>query len=155
MIIGVHEFAAKLIGITPKVIEGLTTEMNRQVLELVRHIKQDKLSGQVLNRRTGALSRSIHAKPTKVTNENIVGAVASGLTVPKLDGSRVSLMAVHEFGAVITAKKAKYLRFKIDGKWIMKKQVTIPKRPVMGPALKEQAPAIDEGLSLAVNRAIL
>lgn len=41
-----------------------------------------------------------------------------------------NIQHVHEFGAVIKAKNAPYLRFQINGKWFRKKQVTIPARPL-------------------------
>lgn len=37
--------------------------------------------------------------------------------------------AIHQFGGVIRAEGRKALRFKINGKWVMRKQVTIPARP--------------------------
>ena len=43
---------------------------------------------------------------------------------------------VHEFGATIYPKKAKALRFVIDGKVIFARSVTIPARPYMRPASK-------------------
>lgn len=43
---------------------------------------------------------------------------------------------VHEFGATIFPRKAKMLRFVIDGKVIFARSVTIPARPYMRPAAK-------------------
>jgi phage gpG-like protein len=39
---------------------------------------------------------------------------------------------VHQFGATIQAKHAAYLRFVVGGKWVSKKEVTIPARPFLG-----------------------
>lgn len=39
---------------------------------------------------------------------------------------------VHQEGRVIKAKKARYLRFRVGGKYAVKKQVKIPARPVLG-----------------------
>ena len=46
--------------------------------------------------------------------------------------------AVHQFGATIRAKNVPFLRFKINGKWISKKQVTIPARPFLGISLADR-----------------
>ena len=47
-------------------------------------------------------------------------------------GSNLKYAAIHHFGGVIRAKKAKSLRFRIGGVWIMKKAVRIPARPALG-----------------------
>ncbi len=46
-------------------------------------------------------------------------------------GTNVGYARVHQFGAVIRAKAAAYLRFRIGDRWARKKQVTIPARPFM------------------------
>lgn len=43
----------------------------------------------------------------------------------------------HEKGGTIKPKNGKYLRFQIDGKWIMARSVTIPARPYLGPPIKD------------------
>lgn len=40
--------------------------------------------------------------------------------------------AVHQFGATIHAKVAKYLTFKVGNRWARKESVTIPARPMFG-----------------------
>lgn len=40
--------------------------------------------------------------------------------------------AVHQFGKVIKAKNAAWLRFKIGNRWARKRSVTIPARPFLG-----------------------
>jgi len=47
-------------------------------------------------------------------------------------GTNLIYAPVHQFGATIKAKNAPYLRFMIGGKFISKKQVTIPARPFIG-----------------------
>jgi hypothetical protein len=44
---------------------------------------------------------------------------------------------VQEYGASIVAKKSKYLRFKVDGKWRVAESVSIPARPYLSPAYSE------------------
>lgn len=39
---------------------------------------------------------------------------------------------IHQTGGVIKAKRAKFLRFKINGQWVMRKSITMPARPFLG-----------------------
>lgn len=50
-------------------------------------------------------------------------------------GTNVVYGPTHEFGATIHAKKGSYLRFQIAGQWRTVKQVVIPKRPFLEPAM--------------------
>jgi phage virion morphogenesis protein len=47
-------------------------------------------------------------------------------------GTSVPYAAVHQFGATITAKTGRGLRFKIGEAWVTVKSVTIPARPYLG-----------------------
>ena len=47
-------------------------------------------------------------------------------------GSNLKYSAIHHFGGVIRAKRAKTLRFRIGDAWIMRKAVRIPARPALG-----------------------
>lgn len=51
--------------------------------------------------------------------------------------NRTKYAAIHQKGGLIKAKRAKYLRFKIGGRFISRKQVRIPARPMIprGPGL--------------------
>lgn len=47
-------------------------------------------------------------------------------------GTNVKYAAIHQFGGKIKAKKKKFLKFAVNGKWAQKKVVTIPARPYIG-----------------------
>jgi len=56
-------------------------------------------------------------------------------------GTDVVYARIHDQGGTIVPKKAKWLRFKINGKWVMTKKVKIPKykgRGYMTPAYETQ-----------------
>ena len=56
-------------------------------------------------------------------------------------GTNVVYAPVHEFGATIIPKTAKFLRFKVGGRWVRTKKVIIPPYKGKGflrPALKEK-----------------
>lgn len=51
---------------------------------------------------------------------------------------------IHQFGGVITAKKSKYLRFKINGREVFAKSVVIPARPFLGVSETDKDAVKDE-----------
>lgn len=60
--------------------------------------------------------------------------------------------AVHEFGATITPKRAKYLQWEDEqGNWHRAKQVTIPARPYLRPAFDLNKDLILEEIQIALR----
>jgi phage virion morphogenesis protein len=47
-------------------------------------------------------------------------------------GTNDKRAAIHQYGGIIRAKRAKALRFSIGGQWAVKKLVRIPARPFIG-----------------------
>jgi phage virion morphogenesis protein len=47
-------------------------------------------------------------------------------------GTNVKYAPIHQHGGVITAKRAKYLRFRVGKSWARKKSVKMPARPFIG-----------------------
>lgn len=79
-------------------------------------------SGQAL-RNTGRMLRSI---VDRVDGQGVT--VGTNLRVP---GGSASLPAVHQYGATIVPRTAQFLTFRINGRFVAVKQVTIPARPFM------------------------
>lgn len=77
--------------------------------------------------RTGNLRRSIHMETTERSREHVQVEV----------GTDLEYAAIHEFGGVITPKKAKALHFFIGAKAIFTRAVHMPARPYLRPALDE------------------
>ncbi len=82
--------ALKMYG--ANVMAALLTKTQALTLDLQRHVVEDKLSGQVLNVRSGDLRRSIQQDVTQ-TGDLIVGRVFSS--------GDVKYAAIHEFGGDI------------------------------------------------------
>jgi phage gpG-like protein len=100
--------------------EAVRIGIGRTTLQLLTAVKEDKLSGQVLQVRTGRLRRSINQR-VDVSGGSVVGTV----------GTNVSYGKTHELGLTIKAhlveaKKAKALRFQLGGKTMFRKSVMIP-----------------------------
>lgn len=124
----------------------------RASLLLLRRSIQEKLSGRVLRVGTGDLKGS-------VSTEMFPGNELGGRV-----GPNKVYAAIHEFGGIIRAKRAKYLHFRIhtstrirskSGKkrlktgvreysWAKVKQVTIPARPYVEPSFKENVSRIEQ-----------
>ena len=100
--------------------------------------------GQPL-RDSGLMNRSITARPD-----------ASGVTIgTNLKHEGVSYPAVHQWGAVITPKRAKRLVFPgPNGRLIFAKKVTIPARPFLPLRKDAAAVALPPAWSEAVVRAL-
>lgn len=58
--------------------------------------------------------------------------------------------AVQEYGAVIQARRAKWLKFQVAGRWAQVQRVMIPARPFLGPGLEAAGTALEEALSNAL-----
>lgn len=50
--------------------------------------------------------------------------------------------AAQEYGAVIQANKAKYLKFRVQGRWVQKQRVELPARPYLRPGAEVAAEAL-------------
>ena len=125
-------------------------------LKLENLVKTGKLNGQVLNRITGALSRSIHHS-VKVENGAVVGSVFSA--------GDVKYAAIHEYGGVtpphiILPKKAQVLAFMgSGGGMVFTKKVNhpgskMPERSFLRSSLKDMSTEISTGLKKSVVDAI-
>ena len=115
---------------------------------------QQKLAGEVLNARSGALARSI---VTSIEED------AAGVSVTVAADGDVKYAAIHEFGGTIPSHeivpdKAKALAFVVGGKQVFAARVnlpavTMPERSYLRASLSEMADEIRAGLSAAVVEA--
>ena len=152
---GDKELIARLDAMPDKVRRALVTKVTALSLKLEAHVKQDKLSGQVLNVRTGALRRSIFSTvDTGVTT--VRGKVASS--------GDVKYAGIHEFGGTtppheIVPVKATVLSFMIGGKRVFARRVQhpgsrMPERSFLRSALADMAGEITTGLTDAVRQGL-
>lgn len=95
--------------------------------------KTHHLAGATLKPRTHRLQASVKTRVTKEAG-TVVGRV----------GSPVVYAAIHNEGGIIKPKNAKYLTFRINGKWISTKQVTMPKRPWLDNSVEDVKPQLEK-----------
>ena len=101
-IVGDTELVQKLQAIEPKVHDSLLATITRLSIQLQANIKSQKLSGQVLNTRTGTLRRSINQR-VEDTTKSITGIVGIGK-----DAQKYGVM--HEFGLRKVERVSAHLR---------------------------------------------
>lgn len=62
-----------------------------------------------------------------------------GLELQGTLAARAPYAAAQEYGAVIQARRAAYLKFQVQGRWVQVKRVTLPARPFLGPSADDAA----------------
>lgn len=107
-------------GLRTSTIERFQAEKSPEGKKWKQSIRAREEGGKTLTKST-ALRSSIHSE-----------ASADGLAI----GTNDIRAATHHFGdtRIIKAKRKKALRFRINGRWVSKKEVkvTIPARPFLG-----------------------
>jgi phage gpG-like protein len=61
---------------------------------------------------------------------------------------------IHEFGGKIKAKNSGYLNFSVGGRWVKIKEVTIPTRPFLEPAIVNNQQKLDELISDTITKEV-
>ncbi len=154
-LVGGKEFAVKLDQMPDKLNKSLFVAITSLTLQLKNHIIRNKLSGQVLNHRTGNLWRSIQALPVKNTTNFIEGQVISS--------GDVKYAAIHEYGGTIKHPGGTpYLVNKGRAVFVNKRDnpnlpvtsahdIPMPQRSFMRSSLKDFHDKIQSTLTIAVR----
>jgi phage gpG-like protein len=148
------DYSASLAGMPDRLRQALSSKANVLAVALEAKIQQ-KLSGGVLNSRSGALASSIVATVDESSADVSVRIGTSG---------NVKYAAIQEFGGTIppheiVPDKARALAFAIGGKQVFAARVnlpavTVPERSYLRSSLAEMAEEIEEGLVEAVAEAM-
>jgi phage gpG-like protein len=148
------DYSASLAGMPDRVRQALASKANVLAVALEAKIQQ-KLSGGVLNTRSGALASSIIASVDESSADVAVRIGTSG---------DVKYAAIQEFGGTIppheiVPDKAKALAFVVGGKRVFAARVnlpavTMPERSYLRSSLAEMAEEIREGLGETVLEAL-
>jgi hypothetical protein len=150
-LVGDTELIARFAAMPGGLQQGVARAMTRLSLEGQR-LSQQKVSGDVLNVRTGVLRSSINAKPTTVTASSVMGGW----------GTNVSYARPLEMGVPhsweIRPKSARALAFEIGGRTIFAAYVTHPPmapHSFMRSALREMTPRIVAELNATVAEVVI
>ena len=103
-IIGVEAVQSRFVLAASTSRKRVEVEVKRLGIELLNKVKADKLSGQVLNVKTGKLRRSMNMK-----FENSQDGMSASV------GTNTVYARIHEFGGKIFPKNGKALKFTWPG----------------------------------------
>ncbi|USN16573.1 hypothetical protein POLEWNIK_00470 [Brevundimonas phage vB_BpoS-Polewnik] len=148
---GDTEVIAKFKSMPAAVHAALLQKVHALSLKLEAYVKKNKLSGQVLNRKSGRLIRSIGSRVLD-GDKSVFGIVFQSADVP--------YGGIHEYGGktsahVITPKKAKVLAFTKAGATVFARKVNhpgskMPTRSYMRSSLREMSTEISLGMKEAI-----
>jgi phage gpG-like protein len=150
-LVGDKEIIQRLTAMPSAVKDSLRRKVNQLALNLESRVKDQKLSGQVLNVVTGALRRSI---------ANEVNETSTSISAKVFSSGDVKYAAIHEYGGTIhipeiVPDKAKALHFVIGSKDIFAMRVAahdvvMPERSYLRSSLDDMREAIVEGMRQVV-----
>lgn len=137
-IVGREKIIADLNGLQPKLLKQVQDAVKASAYE-VQALTMQKLSGDVLNVRTGRLRRSINVK----FNTSETGAEAT-------IGTNVEYARVHEYGGLVRIKEHMRMMTQAFGRPVKEPReipvaahdVNYPERSFLRSSLKELAPKI-------------
>lgn len=143
----------RLLAMPPVVQRALEIKVKTLALKLEALVKTGKLNGQVLNRVTGALSRSIHHKVDVLAN-GVIGRVFSS--------GDVKYAGIHEFGFRGVVDVKAHVRSMAFGKETQpftvgayQRQVNAPERSFLRSSLHDMSVEISTGMKTAVVEAVM
>lgn len=132
-VVGDREMIARLTSMTKRVRDFLRAALEREAIFETGYVKGQKLSGQVLNVRTGTLRRSINYK-IEETSSRITASV----------GTNVIYGRVHELGAAIHRISSRGKSFTIN----------IPQRSFLASTLRDNDARIRKAMKDAISTAV-
>lgn len=152
---GTEAVAGYLRSLPIRIANALSKAMEREMISLVRYVKEEKLSGQVLKNRTGTLRRKINYQINRSS------AVIEGIV-----GVKLAYAAVHEYGIDKVVNVKPYSR-QMNIAWgrrvalprkievvAHQRHMKLPERSYLRSSLRELSPKIMTALNLAVAQAV-
>jgi hypothetical protein len=153
-LVGDEQLVERLRGISDAVNAGLARCITQLAIDLQRNVQQDKLSGQVLKTRTGALKASIDYR----VDQGARGATAEVFTALRYGAAQeygftgtvsvgASLRGIREaFGRPIAEKTISVRAYD--------RRMALPERSFLRSALDDMTPAIRDAVDAAVAEAV-
>ena len=154
---GAKELAERFENLPSAMRQVLFNAVKKEAFDLAAYVKSDKLSGQVLNRRTGRLSNSVNSAVVDI-DRIVTGTV----------GTNVEYARIHEYGGIIwmiprmQTMYHKTVHGYLEGGLVKKSEsnfatdhavagykITMPERSFLRSALADRAGGIRERLHAA------
>lgn len=148
-LVGDRQLVAKLEAMSDRVRQELLKAVSEQALLLEKHVKDDKLEGQVLKHKTGKLWQSIQSEVDDGA-DSVYGRVFSA--------GDIKYAALHEYGEdvrahtrLLTQVFGRPLKFPV---YATVKEFKMPERSFMRTALADREGEIVASLTAAVDRGV-
>ena len=125
---------------------SIVNEMQAVTVDLTAVVKRDKLSGQVLRRVSGDLSRSVSPNTT-VEGDKIIGTVGTNLFYGR----------IHEYGfngSVAVSAHTRNTKYGAQNVRAHNRRVNLPERSFLRSSLSEMLPEIRERLAKSLARGL-
>lgn len=153
--IGGDVLAAVLRSYGGKVQTAIVQSIGRSALRLQSEVMDNRLSGQVLNIRTGKLHRSIHQQVTSSgglvvgeVNTNVRYGVAHEYGFAGTVNVKASMRQIRQaFGRPL--KSPRYVQIRAHTR-----NVKLPERSFLRSALRDMKPDIEANLQKSIERAL-
>lgn len=153
-IVGAEEVITHLKEVPPRVLGLVRQAVLREIMDLTRYVKEQKLTGQVLKTgKTGHLRQSI-APALTMEDQGLTAQVGTNLVYAR----------IHEYGGmtrahVIQARNKKALAFQVGGQGLVRKSVQhpgskMPERSFLRSSLRENEARIRAAIEAAVARGV-
>jgi hypothetical protein len=151
---GDYDLVLRLRSLPGRIMEVLRVKLDALTHQTTSDIVTEKLSGQVLHRRTGILATSVHATPTLIEGDTIRGGIEAA-------GGPAAYGKIHEMGTEhmweIVGTKNRMLHFWLGEKEVFRKRVSHPAmmaRPFMKPTALELQETLNASLARAIGDVI-
>jgi phage gpG-like protein len=136
-LVGESELMARMGRMYPNAKKGLLEAVTRLAIQLQRNVVKDKLSGQVLNVRSGTLRRSI----SQLATNQLVSQTETS-TEGRV-GTNVEYAHIHEYGGTIARHSKKGVG-----------RAVYPERSFLRSAMREMESQIKTELENALKQAV-
>jgi HK97 gp10 family phage protein len=130
---GMDEFIRDLNKLSVTARSARTMDALEAGGQIIVAYAQDNIRNKLNKHPTGFMVNNVGLR----RNGKVVEAGVFGVIYAK----------IHEFGGIIKARSAKFLRFQVEGQWVMTKSVHMPARPYLRPAVDNHMPEIKDAIA--------
>jgi phage gpG-like protein len=129
---------------SPRLMRTLPTHVERYAIYLQSYVRQNKLSGDPLHRRSGNLSASINYTPVTVSDNSVQTS----------EGTNLEYGRIHELGGTFSIPAHTAVSSRGNEYLVRQHEATYPKRAFLAPSLLETQGVFTDEINQAVKESI-